>query len=82
MAQPEVATDYERLASLAKERASLEATVTLFRRYQELKLRAEEELRKIGHKRVFCVTHPHNEANNALLEKMGYTKMYLWERQS
>jgi peptide chain release factor 1 len=35
MARPELAADYERLQTLAKERASLEEIVSLFRRYRE-----------------------------------------------
>ena len=36
MAQPEVASDYARLQELAKERASLEDTVTTYRQYRRL----------------------------------------------
>ena len=35
MGQPDVASDYERLQELAKERASLEEIVSLYRRYRE-----------------------------------------------
>ena len=36
MAEPEVATDHEHVLRLAKERASLEDMVTLYREYRDL----------------------------------------------
>ncbi len=42
MSRPEVASDYERLQALAKERASLEELVSLHRQYQETEEASEE----------------------------------------
>ena len=46
MGQPEVAADYERLQALARERASLEHVVSLYRRYREVE-RSIEDARSI-----------------------------------
>ncbi len=42
MADPEIATDYSRIQTLAKERASLEEIVTLYREYRKAKQGIEE----------------------------------------
>jgi len=42
MARPEVASDYEKLQALAKERASLEEVVSLYRRYKDVGGHMEE----------------------------------------
>lgn len=46
MGRPEVAADYERLQALARERASLEHVVSLYRRYRDLE-RSIEDARSI-----------------------------------
>ena len=42
MGQPDVAADYERLQELAKERASLEDIVSLYRRFRETDVEIED----------------------------------------
>ncbi|MCE2464148.1 MAG: PCRF domain-containing protein, partial [Dehalococcoidia bacterium] len=48
MATPEVATDYERVQTLAKERASLEDMVSMYREYRSLLKEKEGVLAILG----------------------------------
>jgi peptide chain release factor 1 len=77
MARPEVASDYEKLQALAKERASLEEVVSLYRRYKDAEGHIEEartlladghdpEIEALAREELDKLTHAQEELVDAL----------------